>query len=121
VAKRDAGASPWHPEIYGSLPNFPNYSCSQAGNHPAVAVTHVIPSSRFALGAFERRAFYQGVCDAYTQIRRDGRVPAAPQRSWKDLLRLHNPTADGVRQLMARVLCRHAISPERGPRRSQSA
>ena len=82
--------------------------------HPLVAVTHVIPGSRLTPEAFEQRAFYQGVCDSYTQIRRERRIPAAQERSWKDLLRpakwtiereltLRKPTTDGVRRLMARA------------------
>lgn len=55
--------------------------------HPGVAVTHVIPASRLTLEAFEQRAFYQGVCDSYTRIRREGIVPPAPRKSWKDMLR----------------------------------
>jgi glycosyltransferase involved in cell wall biosynthesis len=54
--------------------------------HPGVTVTHVIPASRLTLEAFEHRAFYQGVCDSYTRIRRDRTVSAPPQRSWKDFL-----------------------------------
>jgi hypothetical protein len=61
--------------------------------HPGAAVTHVIPASRLTLEAFERRAFYQGVCDSYARIRRGGLVPPASSRSWKDTLR---PIKEGV-------------------------
>lgn len=54
--------------------------------HPAVSVKHMIPASRLTAAYFERRSYYQGVCDSYTRIRRDGSVPAV-QRSWKDLVR----------------------------------
>jgi glycosyltransferase involved in cell wall biosynthesis len=81
--------------------------------HPRVAVKHVIPASRMTLESLERRGFYQGVCDSYTQIRRDHGLPTAPPRSWRDVVRsakwklerdliLRGPTAEGVRRLMAR-------------------
>jgi hypothetical protein len=64
--------------------------------------------------AFEQRAFYQGICDSYTRIRRDRFVPARRQKSWKDLLRpakwnlerkmiLRNPTPENIRYLMGRA------------------
>ena len=82
--------------------------------HPGVAVTHVIPASRLAPEAFEERAFYQGVCDSYTRIRRDRFMPALRQKSWKDLLRpakwnlerqmiLRNPTSENICCLMGRA------------------
>jgi glycosyltransferase involved in cell wall biosynthesis len=55
--------------------------------HPDVAVTHLIPASRLAPKALERRGFYQGVCDSYTRIRAEGGMSAAPARSWKDPFR----------------------------------
>ena len=79
--------------------------------HPQVAVQHVIPASRMTLESFERRGFYQGISDSYTQIRRDHGLPPAPQRTWMDLLRpakrklerlLRRSAAQGVRRLMAR-------------------
>jgi glucosyl-dolichyl phosphate glucuronosyltransferase len=77
--------------------------------HPQAVLRHVIPGSRMTLESFVRRGFYQGVCDSYTEIRREGQVPT---RSWRDLLRparwklereliLPDPTARGVRRLMA--------------------
>src|SRR5262249_51231966 len=58
-----------------------------------------------------QRAFYQGVCDSYTEIRRERQAPPAPKRFRKDLLRrakwrlerkifLRHPTAEGIRRLM---------------------
>jgi glycosyltransferase involved in cell wall biosynthesis len=84
----------------------------RALHHPDVAVTHLIPASRLSLESFERRAFYQGVCDSYTEIRRNQGLPSTPPRSWKDLVRpakrkvereliLRRPSAEGVRRLMA--------------------
>jgi hypothetical protein len=55
--------------------------------HPAAAVEHVIPGSRLTPEAFENRGFFQGVCDSYTQIRRDGCPATHPKRTWKDALR----------------------------------
>jgi glycosyltransferase involved in cell wall biosynthesis len=55
--------------------------------HPEAAVTHVIPASRLTPEYLEQRAFFQGVCDSYTQIRRERRVSPAPDRTWKDMLR----------------------------------
>lgn len=48
---------------------------------PKALVHHRIPASRLMPEYFERRAFYQGVCDSYTHIRRArgiGPLPWAP-------------------------------------------
>jgi len=37
-------------------------------------VYHFISASRMTPEYFERRAYYQGVCDSYSRIRREGRV-----------------------------------------------
>jgi len=82
--------------------------------HPEAAVSHVIPPWRFTPESLEQRAFYQGVCASYTQIRRERRVPSAPDRSWKDTFRpakwrlermmlLRNPTVKKIHRLMARA------------------
>ena len=82
--------------------------------HPGLAVKHVIPTARLTPASFEQRAFYQGVCDSFTQIRRDRRVPIERQYLWKDLLRRtkwrlerngiqRRPLAEGVRWLTARA------------------
>jgi glucosyl-dolichyl phosphate glucuronosyltransferase len=82
--------------------------------HPGAAVTHVIPASRLTPKYLEQRAFFQGVIDSYTQIRRERRVPPAPVRTWKDLFRpmkwraermmfLRNPTTKRIRRLIARA------------------
>jgi hypothetical protein len=81
--------------------------------HPDVAVKHVIPATRMTLKSFEQRGFYQGVCDSYTEIRRQRRVPTPTWPSWRDLVRpaewevereltARRPSAEGVRKLMAR-------------------
>lgn len=57
--------------------------------HPKVAVRHVISAGRLTPASFERRGFFQGVCDSYTCIRREGVGPkpfeAGPRRfeTWK--------------------------------------
>src|SRR5262249_42785814 len=82
--------------------------------HPGAAVTHVISASRLTPEYLEQRAFYQGVADSYTQIRRERRVPPALDRKWKDPFRptkwrlertmlLRNPTVKKIRRLMARA------------------
>jgi glucosyl-dolichyl phosphate glucuronosyltransferase len=55
--------------------------------NPQVAVQHVIPASRMTLESFERRSFFQGVCDSYTLVRREGAVYPYHRRSWKDVIR----------------------------------
>jgi glucosyl-dolichyl phosphate glucuronosyltransferase len=81
--------------------------------HPDAAVKHVISANRMTLESFERRGFYQGVCDSYTEIRRERRVPTSYRPSLRDLLRpvkwkvergrfLRRPGAEGIRKLMAR-------------------
>ena len=41
---------------------------------PGARVYHFISASRMTPEYFERRAYYQGVCDSYSRIRREGRV-----------------------------------------------
>jgi glycosyltransferase involved in cell wall biosynthesis len=55
--------------------------------HPAVAVTHVIPAARLTRAYFERRAFYQGVCDSYTEVRAQGAARPLRAKDWKTPLR----------------------------------
>ena len=81
--------------------------------HSGVWLKHVVPASRLTPEHFEWRGFYQGICDSYANIRRNGCLPASTQ-SWKDLVRpikwqlerkglLRNPTAKAVRFLAARA------------------
>jgi hypothetical protein len=44
---------------------------------PRATVYHFISASRMTPEYFERRAYYQGVCDSYSRIRREGRVTKA--------------------------------------------
>ena len=49
--------------------------------HPDIYVLHDVPKARMTLEYFDRRYFYQGICDSYTRIRKTGaidRPPAAP-------------------------------------------
>ena len=39
--------------------------------HPEVSVRHTIPKSRFTFNFFDNRYFYQGVCNSFTDIRRE--------------------------------------------------
>jgi glycosyltransferase involved in cell wall biosynthesis len=82
--------------------------------HPGFALKHVLPASRLTPFSFEQRAFYQGVCDSFTQIRRDRQVPIEPRYLWSDILRpmksnlernavLRRPCTEGVRRLTARA------------------
>jgi glycosyltransferase involved in cell wall biosynthesis len=67
--------------------------------HPGLAVQHVIPRTRLTPASFEQRAFYQGVCDSFTEIRRERRVPIMPWCSWKDALRLTRWTREYISNL----------------------
>jgi glucosyl-dolichyl phosphate glucuronosyltransferase len=40
--------------------------------NPKVLVYHEVPSNRMTINYFEKRAFYQGVCDSYTKLRSTG-------------------------------------------------
>lgn len=54
--------------------------------HPKIAVTHMIPAARLKPDYFMQRAYYQGVCDSYTEIRKSG-LPAPPVYTWLDYAR----------------------------------
>jgi len=82
--------------------------------HPEVGVRHVIPRERMEIRAFEQRGFYQGVCESFTQIRREQKVPAWHE-SWRDVLASwraklerpffpRNPKAKRMRELFFRAL-----------------
>jgi glycosyltransferase involved in cell wall biosynthesis len=84
--------------------------------HPDLAVTHLIPAWRLTPRYLEQRAFYQGVCDSYTQIRESGKAPPLNRSSFADFvwsakwkierqLLLLNPTTENIRQLMAQAHC----------------
>lgn len=54
--------------------------------NPRVSVQHEAPASRLTVEYFEQRAYFQGVCDSYTRIRREGK-PAQYERLLKGSLR----------------------------------
>ena len=39
--------------------------------HPEVSVEHIIPASRLTFNFFDNRYYYQGICNSYTDIRRE--------------------------------------------------
>ncbi len=53
--------------------------------HPQARVVHEVPSARLKPQYFEHRAFFQGVCDSYTSIRRDGCVNKVERNSAQQL------------------------------------
>jgi hypothetical protein len=64
-----------------------NQSELRALYNPQIGVKHVIPASRMTLESFKKRGFYQGVCDSYTLVRREGAAASIRPRSWKDVIR----------------------------------
>jgi len=48
---------------------------------PGAAVHHFISASRMTPEYFERRSYYQGVCDSYSRIRREGLVTKVQWRA----------------------------------------
>ncbi len=54
---------------------------------PGARVTHRIPAARLTVAYFEARFYYQGVCHAYTRIRRNGTtdgIEAPPRPVWEE-------------------------------------
>jgi len=39
--------------------------------NPQIKIHHLVPSERMTLGYFQKRAFYQGVCDSFSKIRKE--------------------------------------------------
>ncbi len=54
--------------------------------HPRAAVQHEVPDSRMTVQYFEQHAYYQGVCNSYTEIRAARKV-APLAASWNEPLR----------------------------------
>ena len=91
---------------------------SLAVYHPDLKVSHLISNNRLEVPAFEKRAFYQGVCDSYTRIRKSGtvEVPASSniiKKSFEKIrgIRQRNQiskksTSDGIKFLMRRAYAR---------------
>jgi glycosyltransferase involved in cell wall biosynthesis len=46
--------------------------------HPNASLLHEVPAKRLRIEYFEQRAFYQGVCDSYSDVRSDCKVPRRP-------------------------------------------
>lgn len=44
--------------------------------NPQIMLHHVVPAQRLTLAYFEKRAFYQGVCNSFTDIRTKNLAPA---------------------------------------------
>lgn len=72
--------------------------------HPAAKVLHEVPASRLTVEYFERRAFYQGVCDSYSDIRAR-KCLVSTARSWKEPLR-------SLKRFISRLLRRHQSTTE---------
>ncbi len=49
---------------------------------PGAGVMHEVAAPRMTAEYFESRAFYEGVCDSYSQVRKSGQAPA-PASAWK--------------------------------------
>ncbi len=64
----------------------------RAAYHPAALVFHHIGAERMTLNYFDQRAFYQGVCDSYTQIR-------AGEEPHQDALANHSVVHQWARRL----------------------
>ncbi len=71
---------------------------------PGAKVVHVLPASRLTEQGFQKRAFYQGVCDSYTEIRSKGGLrdlgtplPAGEHADHADgaIARIRNAYVDG--------------------------
>lgn len=66
---------------------------------PRAVVYHHIPAGRLTPEYFERRAFYQGVCDSYADIRRAGGVVPLP---WEAQPESSSTTIDGWKARLSR-------------------
>lgn len=72
---------------------------------PRAVVYHRIPAGRLTPEYFERRAFYQGVCDSYADIRRAGGVVPLP---WETQPESSSATIDGWKARLSRY-ARHLL------------
>jgi glucosyl-dolichyl phosphate glucuronosyltransferase len=72
-----------------------NQSGYRALYQPQALVHHCVPAGRLTPEYFERREFFQGVCDSYTAIRRQGDIV------------VHNPSETGGQRL--RRYARHPL------------
>jgi glucosyl-dolichyl phosphate glucuronosyltransferase len=74
---------------------------------PRATVYHHVPAGRMTPTYFDRRAYYQGVCDSYTELRRNGCVSTVEPSAQTDAPR---PSAGG----MIRRAKRYAVKLSRG-------
>lgn len=63
--------------------------------HPRIAVHHEVAASRMTPRYFEQRAYYQGVCDSYSQIRSRG-TATGRKGSWRTKLQEFKRILSGV-------------------------
>jgi glycosyltransferase involved in cell wall biosynthesis len=54
--------------------------------HPGALVHHLISKERLTPEYFEKRAFYEGVCSSYSEIRRSGKLPGNPSSALRSLV-----------------------------------
>jgi glycosyltransferase involved in cell wall biosynthesis len=66
---------------------------------PRALVRHRISPSRLSVEHFERRGYYQGVCDSYTKIRATAFAPAGRWRLTRDIKSLVGNAGSVLRQL----------------------
>ena len=74
--------------------------------HPKALVWHKVPNERMTIEYFEKRAFFQGVCDSFTQIRRSyqGGLQINEQSnlsrllSWRTPFKIYNLFKARIRQ-----------------------
>jgi cellulose synthase/poly-beta-1,6-N-acetylglucosamine synthase-like glycosyltransferase len=74
--------------------------------HPKALVWHKVPNERMTIEYFEKRAFFQGVCSSYTQIRRncEGGLQFKKQSklsrllSWRTPFKIYNLFKERIRQ-----------------------
>ncbi len=78
--------------------------------HPGMAVTHEVSAARLTPDYFASRAFYQGVCDSYTELRHTPGIATRLRRSLGALRRRLGPgprpaasELEKIRELAARA------------------
>lgn len=55
---------------------------------PKAFVYHEVPADRMTIGYFDKRYFFQGICNSYTDIRRNkGMTPIEPQKTFKNRIK----------------------------------
>jgi len=54
--------------------------------HPAALVWHQIPRQRMSINYFEKRSFFQGICDSFAQIRKNKNYKKGPKLKKRNTL-----------------------------------